>query len=56
MGVSMVIWANQNLRAAVKAMQDTSARIYKDCSVINVEPKVGHKLDLLEFNAVKISV
>lgn len=37
---SGVIWANHNLRACVSAMQQTSAQIFKDQSLINVEPKV----------------
>jgi len=36
-GVNMVIWANHNMRAAVKAMQETSKRIFEDHSLINVE-------------------
>jgi phosphoenolpyruvate phosphomutase len=35
-----VIWANHNLRACVSAMQQTSAQIFKDESLMNVEPKV----------------
>ena len=41
MGVSMVIWANHNLRASVKAIQQTTAQIYKDQSLTNVENEVG---------------
>lgn len=29
-GVNMVIWANHNLRASVKAMQDTTRTIFKE--------------------------
>lgn len=39
-GVSMVIWANHNMRAAVQAMQDTTRTIYEEQSLVNVEPKV----------------
>ncbi len=38
--ISMVIWANHNMRVAIKAMQDTSKRIFEDQSLINVEGKV----------------
>lgn len=41
MGVSMVIWANHNLRTAVSAMQQTTAQIYKDQSLVNVENKIA---------------
>lgn len=40
MGVSMVIWANHNLRASVQAIQETTKQIYKDQSLINVEEKI----------------
>lgn len=40
LGISMVIWANHNLRASVKAIQETSAQIFKDQSLMNVEPKI----------------
>ncbi|XP_065664165.1 phosphoenolpyruvate phosphomutase isoform X2 [Hydra vulgaris] len=39
-GVSMVIWANHNIRASIKAMQDTCNTIYNDQSLVNVESKV----------------
>jgi len=39
--VSMVIWANHNMRACVTAMQDTTAAIYKEQSLVSVEPKVA---------------
>ena len=39
-GVSLVIWANHNLRASITAMQNTTQQIYKDQSLVNVEKKV----------------
>jgi phosphoenolpyruvate phosphomutase len=39
-GVSMAIWANHNMRAAVKAMQQVSRQIYQDQSLVNVEKEV----------------
>lgn len=43
-GVSLVIWANHNMRAAIAAMQDVTQQIYKDQSLVNVEKKVGNVL------------
>lgn len=40
MGVSMVIWANHNVRAAVQAMQDVTNTIYREQSLMSVEPKI----------------
>ncbi|ETO10565.1 hypothetical protein RFI_26820 [Reticulomyxa filosa] len=37
MGVSLVIWANHNLRASIKAMQHVSKRIYEEQSLLGVE-------------------
>jgi phosphoenolpyruvate phosphomutase len=43
LGISMVIWANHNLRASVSAMQQVTKRIYADTSLINIEEKVFQK-------------
>ncbi|MGH7278475.1 MAG: phosphoenolpyruvate mutase, partial [Candidatus Rokuibacteriota bacterium] len=40
-GVSVVIWANHLLRAAITAMQATARRVHADESLINVEPQVA---------------
>jgi phosphoenolpyruvate phosphomutase len=40
-GISLVIWANHQLRASVKAMQTTTKRIFEDQSLKNVEDKVA---------------
>ena len=40
-GVSVVIWANHLLRAAITAMQATARRIREDESLVNVEPHVA---------------
>ena len=52
LGVSMVIWANHNLRAAVSAMQQVTGQIYKDQSLVNVEKEVGSQNISLNFTAV----
>jgi phosphoenolpyruvate phosphomutase len=41
LGVSLTIWANHNLRASIKAMQETSNQIYRDESLIRVENAVS---------------
>ncbi|XP_001629439.3 phosphoenolpyruvate phosphomutase [Nematostella vectensis] len=40
LGVSMIIWANHNMRASVAAMQQTTQQIMKDQSLVNVEDKI----------------
>lgn len=39
-GISAIIWANHNIRTAIKGMQETSARIFAEQTLINVESKV----------------
>lgn len=40
-GLSMVIWANHNLRAAIAAMEQTSRTIFQERSLRNVEDRVA---------------
>jgi phosphoenolpyruvate phosphomutase len=40
-GISTVIWANHNLRAAITAMRDTCRQIWEDESVRDVEGRVA---------------
>ena len=40
-GVSVVVWANHLLRAALGAMQATARRLRQDESLLNVEPQVA---------------
>lgn len=39
-GFSMVIWANQILRASIRAMRETAARIHADRSLVGVEDAI----------------
>ncbi len=39
-GVSLIIWANHMLRSSIKAMQNTASQIFKDQSLIAVEPEI----------------
>ncbi len=40
LGISMVIWANHNIRSATLAMQKTSQKIFKEQSLISVEDSI----------------
>jgi phosphoenolpyruvate phosphomutase len=40
LGVSLVIWANHTLRAAITSMQQIVGQIYHDKSLINIENKI----------------
>uniref|UniRef100_T1J6D2 phosphoenolpyruvate mutase n=1 Tax=Strigamia maritima TaxID=126957 RepID=T1J6D2_STRMM len=41
LGISLIIWANHNLRASINAIKDTSAEIFKKQSLIDIEKKVA---------------
>jgi phosphoenolpyruvate phosphomutase len=40
-GVSVVVWANHLLRAAIGAMQDTARRLQRDETLLEIEPQVA---------------
>jgi len=40
-GIAIVIWANQNVRSAITAMQETTRRIFTERSVQNVEDGIA---------------
>jgi len=40
LGISLIIWANHNLRSAVESMQRTSRTIFEDQSLKNVEKTI----------------
>jgi len=48
-GISTVIWANHNLRAAIAAMRDTSRRIWEDESLREVEGRVASVQDIFRL-------
>jgi phosphoenolpyruvate phosphomutase len=48
-GISTVIWANHNLRAAMTAMRQTSQRIREDESIIEVEGRVAGVHDIFRL-------
>ncbi len=48
-GISTVIWANHNLRAAITAMRDTSRRIWEDESLREVEGRVASVQDIFRL-------
>ncbi len=53
LGVSVVIWANHNLRAAITAMQKTTRQIYRDESLVNVETKIAAVEEVFRLQGAK---
>lgn len=49
-GISIAIWANHNLRAAISAMRETSRQIMSDQSLIGVEGRVADLNDVFELS------
>jgi phosphoenolpyruvate phosphomutase len=41
LGISLIIWANHNLRASLSAMQQVSKQIFEDQHLQNVEGKIA---------------
>lgn len=48
-GIGMVIWANHNLRAALSAMRDVSARIMREQSLAGVEQEIASVKEVFEL-------
>jgi len=48
-GISTVIWANHNLRAAISAMRETSRRIFEDQSLREVEGCVAGVKEIFQL-------
>ncbi len=48
-GISMCIWANHNLRAALAAMRAVSGRIFRDRSLVSVEEHIASVSDVFEI-------
>ncbi len=47
--VSLVIWANHNLRASISAMREVSARILRDQTIATVENEVATVSDVFDL-------
>ncbi|PIW25922.1 MAG: phosphoenolpyruvate mutase [Rhodospirillales bacterium CG15_BIG_FIL_POST_REV_8_21_14_020_66_15] len=48
-GISLAIWANHNLRAAITAMRETTARILREESLAGVEPNITTVSEIFEI-------
>jgi phosphoenolpyruvate phosphomutase len=49
LGISLVIWANHLFRASLKAMHQTAAKIFRDCSVAGIENEVASLNDIFDL-------
>ena len=47
--ISLIIWANHNLRASISAMREVSRRIHRDESLAKIEPAVASVKDVFEL-------
>ncbi|AWB42962.1 phosphoenolpyruvate mutase [Paenibacillus sp. CAA11] len=41
LGISLVIWANHNLRSSIKVMEQVSRKIYQDESLVHIEKDIA---------------
>ena len=47
--ISVIIWANHNLRAALKAMRDAAGEIQREQSIIGVEGRIATMRDVFDI-------
>ena len=47
--ISLIIWANHNLRASISAMREVSRRIHRDESLAEIEPAVASVKEVFEL-------
>ena len=52
-GISLVIWANHQVRAAIKAMQAITEQLFKDKSLLSVEDEVAPLEEIFRLQGVK---
>ena len=52
-GISMVIWANQMIRASVRAMQQVSREIYQQETLISVEDRIASVNDIFRLQGAE---
>ncbi|PAQ07713.1 phosphoenolpyruvate mutase [Mesorhizobium temperatum] len=50
-GISTVIWANHNMRAAIAAMRDICNRIIREGGIVGIEPDIAPLEELFELMA-----
>lgn len=48
-GVSLVIWANHNMRIAIQAMRDVSKQIYEEQTLVNIEGQLPTVKDVFDL-------
>ncbi len=56
--ISLLIWANHNLRASIKAMEQVSKKIFREKSLVNVEDEVStleNLFDMMDYHELKKS-
>ncbi|ASR45235.1 phosphoenolpyruvate mutase [Paenibacillus kribbensis] len=53
LGISLVIWANHNLRASIQAMQQLSDQIYRDESLVHIEKDVATIEEVFRLQGVE---
>jgi phosphoenolpyruvate phosphomutase len=47
--ISMAIWANHNMRAAITAMRETSRKVFEQQSLVEVEDEIASVKDVFEL-------
>ncbi len=57
-GISLIIWANHNIRASIKAMEETCKQIFNERSLLRVEGEIAELNDifsLIDYDELSMS-
>lgn len=52
-GISMVIWANHLLRASIRVMQQTAAKLFREKSLVGIEPEIATVAEIFRIQDVE---
>lgn len=52
-GISMVIWANHLLRASIRVMQETAAKLFREKSLVGIEPEIATVAEVFRIQDVE---
>ena len=49
LGINMVIWANHNMRSAIKSMEETSKNIFENKNLMGIEKEITTVKEIFEY-------
>ena len=49
LGINMVVWANHNMRSAIKSMEETSKNIFENKNLMGIEKEITTVKEIFEY-------